>query len=344
MVLVASPSMRATKDEKDAAEHAPNRVPERGMTRLPVYSVYDPTIPSYPDQPQSPASTSREAPPPPPPKDFKYAPTNVSDLFCAPDADLVLLSSDDTMYRVHSGNIRTFSSGFPHPSLVSGPGDPVQLAESSHVLTILLQFMRNQRPPDLDSLPFNLLLEVADAIERYRVHQSTTLFQHRMRQSIPHYPFQVLTYASRHNLLDMADEAANQALDVSVRTPLPQTPLYKKALLSFMLYREQFSLLLEFLAQPPPSSKHSRSFTSHKPRDLFTQCYSPILLAIQGHLGLMRARLKDELEKKMEDGCSALKCSTCKKDYLAWKSGLIERIGQIRPFREFIPKVECSTL
>jgi hypothetical protein len=99
----------------------------------------------------------------------------VSELFCAADSDITLQSSDGVLYKVHRKNLELHSESFATADAISAPSDSfegaeiVHLPESSAVLDLLLQYMHRQRQPDLRSVDFHTLADLAEAAEKYEV-------------------------------------------------------------------------------------------------------------------------------------------------------------------------------
>lgn len=93
---------------------------------------------------------------------------------CAADADIVFLSSDSILFRVHSSNLTCGSEGFAPPTGTSSLSkhDTVQLTETSMTLELLFQFMYPQRPPDLSAMEFKSFMGVAEAAEKYQVYSA----------------------------------------------------------------------------------------------------------------------------------------------------------------------------
>jgi BTB/POZ domain len=104
---------------------------------------------------------------------------------CATDADIVLRSSDNVLFKVHRKNLELHSDIFADGGIVSGPEttstEVVQLSETSTVLDLLLQFMYRQPQPNLGEVDFETLDGVAEAAEKYKVHAAITVCSFYMR-------------------------------------------------------------------------------------------------------------------------------------------------------------------
>lgn len=92
---------------------------------------------------------------------------------CALPIDVILKSSDDFTFGGHITNLHLFSDGFvPGPigdRPISSKIETADYQEKGEVLRILLRFMHREVPPDLRSLPFSVLKEVAEAAHKYIV-------------------------------------------------------------------------------------------------------------------------------------------------------------------------------
>lgn len=90
----------------------------------------------------------------------------------ADDADIAFQSIDNVIFQVHSANLTCSSEGFAPPDGTASPlaHEIIQLIETSDVLELIFQFMYPQRPPDLAAVDFQLLLNVAEAAEKYQVY------------------------------------------------------------------------------------------------------------------------------------------------------------------------------
>jgi hypothetical protein len=86
------------------------------------------------------------------------------------DADIALRSSDGVLFKFYKKQLEAHSGAFAGAeAFVSKPGEETELPESSEVLEILLQFMSLQHPPDLRGLQFPVLMQLAEAVEKYQV-------------------------------------------------------------------------------------------------------------------------------------------------------------------------------
>lgn len=107
------------------------------------------------------------------------------------DSDMTLQSSDDVLFKVHHANLEMHSQVFADAaSTTSSTGSRegprksehiVPLTEPSNVLELMLQYTYLQRQPDLSSVPFELLSELAEAVEKYELYCAMGVCSVRMR-------------------------------------------------------------------------------------------------------------------------------------------------------------------
>jgi BTB/POZ domain len=95
----------------------------------------------------------------------------------APDSDITLRSVDSVLFKVHRKNLEVHSDIFATAESISAPTadqeiEDVQLSETAVVLELLLQFMYRQPQPDLHDLPFGMLADLVDAVDKYEVYSA----------------------------------------------------------------------------------------------------------------------------------------------------------------------------
>ena len=92
---------------------------------------------------------------------------------CDPGADRILRSSDGTLFKVFSRDLKMYSGAFPSPKVtIPGITEILRLPESARVLELLFQFMRRQRQPDIKHMAFGVLASLAEAVEKYEVYSA----------------------------------------------------------------------------------------------------------------------------------------------------------------------------
>ncbi|KAJ6589476.1 hypothetical protein B0H19DRAFT_1303739 [Mycena capillaripes] len=139
-----------------------------------------------------------------------------SSRFCAPDADISILSSDGVLFKVHRKNLEVHSDIFADAANAtrSEPGDVeiVHLTETAEVLELLLQYMYRQRQPYLGDVKFATFANLAEAAEKYMVYSALDICQMKMKDSINAHPLEVFLYAVRHGYVELANESARRSM------------------------------------------------------------------------------------------------------------------------------------
>ncbi|KIY68886.1 hypothetical protein CYLTODRAFT_443045 [Cylindrobasidium torrendii FP15055 ss-10] len=98
----------------------------------------------------------------------------VSARFSDPDADVLILSSDGTLFRIHNQNL-SCNSCFAPPDITnsSSVGEPAHFDEPGSVLEVLFQFLYHDPPPKPLVVDGNLnhdhVVEIWRAAHKYRI-------------------------------------------------------------------------------------------------------------------------------------------------------------------------------
>ncbi|KAF9476277.1 hypothetical protein BDN70DRAFT_995805 [Pholiota conissans] len=152
----------------------------------------------------------------------------VSKTFCAPDANVTFISSDDIRFKIHQTHLNASTSiGFARPDGVSTGSEVVQLSEPAKVVEILFQFIQppseaqNNRQPSISNIEITLFFQLAEAAEKYVVYGAMNVCMMRMGQIVDDHPFDVLNHCVKHGYSDLADVAAKNAIPL----PLDQAAL-----------------------------------------------------------------------------------------------------------------------
>ncbi|KAJ6501286.1 hypothetical protein DFH09DRAFT_1203029 [Mycena vulgaris] len=140
------------------------------------------------------------------------AAAQTSERFCAPDADIIVSSSDAVFFKVHRKNLEVHSVVFADAERTTVPEDGaelVALSETSDVLDLLFQYIYPQPQPDLDGVDFPCLL-------KYEVHAALGWTRMKMKASVVEHPLEVLDYAVKHGHVSLANECAPQSMGCAV--------------------------------------------------------------------------------------------------------------------------------
>ena len=84
---------------------------------------------------------------------------------------VVFISRDGIRLGMHKKNLEDFSDGFPPPECDST--EDVQLEEKEEVLRLLFQLMHKQNQPDLRTMSYEILADLAEAAHKYIVHHAS---------------------------------------------------------------------------------------------------------------------------------------------------------------------------
>ncbi|KAG7091682.1 hypothetical protein E1B28_010701 [Marasmius oreades] len=151
----------------------------------------------------------------------------VSQRFDLPSSNITLQSSDRVLFKIHRINLEMYSRVFADAAATTAGAasdEIVMLSESSAVLEIMFQYMYLQPQPDLSSVEFEVLKELAEAVEKYEVYCAMSVCSHQMREHISEYPVDVMLYAIRHKYTDIMNESAVATLDIAPYSILSRVP------------------------------------------------------------------------------------------------------------------------
>ncbi|KAI0824234.1 hypothetical protein BC628DRAFT_1380424 [Trametes gibbosa] len=180
--------------------------------------------------------------------------------FSSPNADLVLRSKDDTLFRISSETLSRASAWFrsmlslPQGAASPSPGaEPIQVDESAVVLEALLSMISGIELPALDDADF--LQSLLTAADKYEIPLAisvvrTALFSPFLTVS----PIRLYGIASRMAWTREAAFAAQKALALDLLAPesLPELVLLESTALSRLLaqHRARRAALIAGLDDP----------------------------------------------------------------------------------------------
>ncbi|THV04270.1 hypothetical protein K435DRAFT_714730 [Dendrothele bispora CBS 962.96] len=159
------------------------------------------------------------------------------------------LSSSSSSSQLHD------NTSSPTPQ----PGEIVHLSESSAVLDLMFQYMYLQPQPDLRKVDFDVIKDLAEAVEKYCVYSAMGALNVRMREHIPSQPVEVLLYAIRHNYPELINESAEATLEFPPYPMLQRVP--PDVFSAWISYQQAYHVLLskEF-TRFGPKRNHASSF------------------------------------------------------------------------------------
>ncbi|KAJ3772251.1 hypothetical protein FB446DRAFT_788858 [Lentinula raphanica] len=153
--------------------------------------------------------------------------------FHAPDADVVIRSSDNVDFYLHKKNLECATGGFPPADIPSNLEDVVRLTETATILEILFTCIYPRPFPSLEDLDFDMFMLLVEAAEKYqffgricacRLHMKEILYprdsdfstNYTLKQDLHSKRMQLLQFAVRHDVQDLIEE---------LRVLLVNTPL-----------------------------------------------------------------------------------------------------------------------
>ncbi len=102
---------------------------------------------------------------------------------CTADVDIVLKSMDGVLLGAHLQYLSAWTDAFPMPDnvLTLARTEVVDLPENAATLEIVLKFVHPQRPPAVDTISDDLLILIAEAVEKYGVYPGMEVCRLRMK-------------------------------------------------------------------------------------------------------------------------------------------------------------------
>jgi len=162
--------------------------------------------------------------------------------FCAGDADVIFVSSDNVLFHIHRKNLEANAAAFPQAEFDTH-GEDVPLTEDSATLELLFQFIYPQRHPDLKDIPFSTLAPVAEAAEKYEVFAAMNICKIRMvEQASLKHSVRIADYAQKHGYPDLLDVVSPFLLDIPLDNVV--VSLSAEMAIPWVLYRERWSRVL----------------------------------------------------------------------------------------------------
>jgi hypothetical protein len=86
------------------------------------------------------------------------------------DSDLTIQSNDGILFHIHKINLKMGAGGFAPPEFDTQDSTPVRLSENAETLELLFQFCYPKRLPDMETVKFEVLAQLAEAAEKYEVY------------------------------------------------------------------------------------------------------------------------------------------------------------------------------
>ncbi|KZT69445.1 hypothetical protein DAEQUDRAFT_726752 [Daedalea quercina L-15889] len=239
------------------------------------------------------------------------------------DGDVVMRSCDGVHLKVHKLILHMHSEVFPGEGITSSD-DIVHLTEDSSTLELLFQYMYGQPQPDLHSVDFKQLANLAEAAEKYRVSPAMEICKMFMRDSASSWPINILGYAVRHGYKDLCMEVAPKTLGISAEHALIGLgPTY---FVSWTLYRDHWVQASLDAHRPPPSG------ILHKGGIQECELWDPFALSVINDIGrdievLMQiSQVFERNHEKLQD------CWHCRLRAQVWQEEIRRRIAGLPTF------------
>ncbi|TDL26536.1 hypothetical protein BD410DRAFT_783587 [Rickenella mellea] len=147
--------------------------------------------------------------------------------FSSPDAEIVFLSDDGVLFRVHRVVLQ-LGSGFFN-GMLEMPRDadealnnpPILIRDNSNVFAALLDIIYPHRqPPELDSLDF--ALQILQTAENYEMHKVTEIVKCIIKSRLDFFlqqPIELYNIATRYGWEDVAKVASTETLTINLHDP-----------------------------------------------------------------------------------------------------------------------------
>jgi len=104
---------------------------------------------------------------------YRYHPYDLYSLSLAvqrtDSTDVIFQSSDGILFCLHRKNLETHSDAFPGPEIPVKELEVANLTEPSEVLAIIFDFMYPRRQADIEKMDYDIVAQVAEAVEKYQI-------------------------------------------------------------------------------------------------------------------------------------------------------------------------------
>ncbi|KAJ3816285.1 hypothetical protein F5880DRAFT_1619527, partial [Lentinula raphanica] len=121
----------------------------------------------------------------------------ISDSFTS--GNVSIRSSDGVIFRIDQWRLEFLTEGFPL-DISCRPDEVVVLEEDSDTLEMLFTFLfPNRDIPDIGALPFNPLVKLLRAADKYAFLSATELSLSHLQKYVQTWPMYILILAGKHN-------------------------------------------------------------------------------------------------------------------------------------------------
>ncbi|KAH8834946.1 hypothetical protein DL96DRAFT_15242 [Flagelloscypha sp. PMI_526] len=253
----------------------------------------------------------------------------VSGHYSAEDADAIFQSNDDHIFSLHSQCLEVNTGNMPYANGVT------LLPESSGTLELLFGFVYPGRHPELADTPFENLLKLAEAAEKYEVYSAMNVCGIRMRNFVNRHPLEVLNYAFRYHYKDLADIAAPAT--VGLKEADASKVLDSECYLAWSLYcaawrsvSSQAFTLDTFLSYVEPDAR-----LSVHPEDHGCPYWPAVRADVLVKMGSFEGNFVRQAIDLPFDSTTSAMGECCVEALGLWKQEVERAAEKISPFREF---------
>ncbi|TFK70750.1 hypothetical protein BDN72DRAFT_958592 [Pluteus cervinus] len=246
---------------------------------------------------------------------------------CGLAVDVVIKTSDAKYFGAHLQNLENYAHGFPPVSFGKRKRTNfLEVEEDSEVVSLMLHFVHNLPQPDLRKIEMDILVRLAEAVEKYLMYSVMNTCRIVMEMRVREDPLGVLAYALKHNHHDVADSAAPEALCMQWKEI--RRRLSAAGVVVWGEYREAFLILFrEYPNQDVEHPQYPRA--CHEDAERWRRS---VILQL---LGAPRLILDDDWrENEIRNQTRLSTCLFCTEGWRTWIYGLARR-AMVLP--KFIP-------
>ncbi|KAK7458160.1 hypothetical protein VKT23_010068 [Stygiomarasmius scandens] len=207
-----------------------------------------------------------------------------------PENDWLCRSNDGLLYGLRIENARINSENIYDPESPDSPIDDIawhkQIDLPSTICDLLFEYLYNRPRTNLETVPFNILVDLTHAAEEYMVQSAIDACKNALRKHIPENALDVMRVAGKYGYNEEMIRAAPFLIDTALHTM--NTVLPPNLHMAWCCYREQFTATHRFA---------SEAYTNdHK-----CQVWNGILLEVFKRLRGEPGDILGKIEKIFED-------------------------------------------
>lgn len=95
--------------------------------------------------------------------------------------EITFRSGDGVLFCIHRKYLETHTESFPGHEILVRPDEIVDLPESGEVLAIIFDLVYPRKQPDIEEMAFELVIHVAEAVEKYQIFSAMKACEFRLR-------------------------------------------------------------------------------------------------------------------------------------------------------------------